>query len=172
MTANDKLFLQAIGIKPEEIVPAAVAGAPMAYEKCPNCGRNRHRFIEDGFCFCLSCAAREQREKRYEAALARANAAADLDRLHVKTVDVTYRGFQIAHLDGVGWCYRCPPVEIFRHWMKANSFEDAQRRVDRIVTAESKEYDEPIVAQNQCRECGSPCGQMSWCGPCGKAKFL
>jgi len=35
-------------------------------------------------------------------------------------------------------------------------------------------YEEPypFVPVNQCRECGEPCGQMKWCGPCGKAKFL
>jgi len=168
MTASDRKFLEQLGIKPEEIEIARNVvqfGNPgvWAYEKCPNCAGQRHRFIADGYIFCLSCSAREQREARYNAALAKANSLPNV---------LKYRGFEIAHLDGVGWCYRCPPVEIFRHWMKANSFEDAQRRVDRIVTAESKEYDEPIVAQNQCRECGSPCGQMRWCGPCGKAKFL
>ena len=174
MSPNDAAFLKSLGIKPEEIEIARNVvqfGTPgvWAYERCPKCDGMRHRFIEDGYVFCLSCSAREQREKRYQAALRRAN---NPDRLFIKTVEMTYRGFEIAHLDGVGWCYRCPAVEIFRYWMRANSFEDAQRRVDRIATVESKEYDEPIEPLNRCRDCDAPCGHLRYCGPCGKAHYL
>jgi hypothetical protein len=61
MSPNDAAFLKAIGVKAEEIEPRPAAAT------CPRCARHLTRFSNTGELFCLSCLAREQREKeRYD----------------------------------------------------------------------------------------------------------
>jgi hypothetical protein len=166
MSPNDRYFLKSLGIKPEEIQPAKETGV---YETCPKCAGRHVRNLKTGNIFCLSCLAREWRDFERDQALQLAN---NLKAAGFREPIVPYRGWQIAHLSGTGWCYRLAGDNIFGHWMKAKSLHDAELRIERYDATPPEEPDEPIVPANKCRECGEPCGQMEWCGPCGKAKFL
>jgi uncharacterized Zn finger protein (UPF0148 family) len=185
MSPSDIAFLKALGIDPEAVAPAAVQWNDRApvYETCPECGGKRHRYLDDGMVFCLSCTARKKREKeRYQLEILRQIALVKSEREKLARTkvngefegrEVAYRGFEIARLEGSGWHYRRKDAPCYAEWMKAHSVQDAIRKINRLtIEPLHDEIDAPIVAQNQCRECGSPCGQMKWCGPCGKAKFL
>jgi uncharacterized Zn finger protein (UPF0148 family) len=188
MSPSDLAFLKALGIKAEEVQPAAKQWndeAPV-YETCPECGGKRHRYLSDGQVFCLSCTNRKQREARYQKALAEAQKGAMMSRdLYLaqlayqrakeESAVLKYRGFEISHLNGVGWSYRLPNDNVFGHWMKAHSLQDAERRVDRVCGPEIRHDDDEIafpLLENQCRGCGAPCGARRWCLSCARDKFL
>jgi hypothetical protein len=98
MSPNDTAFLKALGIKPEaiEIAKNVVQfGTPgvWAYEMCPACGRQRHRFIATGEVFCLSCQARDQRDREQLKQLRLAGAREALHLQHdIERAEEIHRG--------------------------------------------------------------------------------
>jgi len=174
LSASDKAFLKAIGVSEDVVAPASkrLGGYHAVYETCPECGAKRHRFLDNGMIFCLSCAARKQRDQ----ALRDAQVAALIQQAYDRAIaradqddgPIVHRGFEIRRIEGTGWCFR-RPGEL---WTKAHSRRDALISIERLVGPLVYEEPYPFVPANKCRECGEPCGELRWCGPCGKAKFL
>jgi len=185
MSPNDAAFLKSLGIAPEEIEPAAkkTQRHTSTYETCPLCAGKRHRRLDTGDIICLSCTAREQRERerefmemaqaaqaRYNAQQAALEAANQAQQARASEI-YHYRGHQIRHVDGHGWLFRFTAAPNAQ-WFRAQSRLDAELRIDRITApppAPGFFETEPL---HTCRECGEPCGPLRWCGPCGRAKFL
>jgi len=169
VSPNDQAFLEALGIKPEQIIPASQPGSGYAasFEPCPTCLGRRHRNLNTGEVFCVSCAARKQREFQ-----------AEVDRFHSNRLDlqeslpspVFYRNFQVARIEGQGWRYCMPGDYAFEQWRKSDSLRDAMAKIDRLAPPDRQEPELEIV-ENACRSCGAPCGGHDWCRSCGIDKF-
>lgn len=169
MSPNDEHFLKQLGIKPEEIVLASkpAPGYSAVFEPCPACSSRRHRNLNTGEVFCVSCAARKQREALMECQLAYAQRkAADV----FNALPIFYRRFQVACLEGQGWRYRKPGEYAFEQWRKAESLKDAMEKINRLAQPENQEPDFERV-ENKCRGCNAPCGSRDWCRSCGRDKF-
>jgi uncharacterized Zn finger protein (UPF0148 family) len=176
MSPNDAAFLKAIGIKAEEIVPAAkkTSDYPSVFETCPLCASRRHRRLDTGEIICLSCTAREQREREFlqmaQAAQARyaaeQEAQAEARKAQAsRTSEVYhYRGHQIQRVDGHGWLYRFAAAPNAQ-WFRAASLLDAELKIDRIT---EQDYER---VENLCRGCDAPCGHNRWCTSCAIDKF-
>lgn len=194
MSPNDQFFLNSLGIKPEEVSPADKApGYTAVFEPCKACSRRRHRNLSTGEVFCLSCRAREQRERdRLPVSIYRPTLNREVMQIQEEVnrsysmgfekmdlnwpappplrLPVTYKGFQVDLIDGQGWRYRMPGEHAFEQWRAADSLQDAMQKIDRLAPPESREPDEFLV-ENACRGCNAPCGNHRWCKSCGRDKF-
>jgi len=152
MSKSDLAFLKALGISEENVAPAARQWNDQApvYETCPECAGMRHRYLDTGQVFCLSCTNRKQREERYQKALEKAQAAQ-----HAIYAQRQAEEQQRLLDQGLAWIIA----------------EARRAREEREGHVRFHEERDPVT-ENKCRGCDAPCGAHRWCPSCARDKFL